>query len=331
MASAGSGLVWRWDGALRGLLYALPAAAVAPHDPSQSMSLAVGLLPAVAIGLPPTRRGRFAVLVVGVCAALSILAGSLLVQLPWLAVAGLFVLAVAAALLAARRRVGVLAMSLCLPLVGAGLSYDDVSSALGVTALIACGSLYAYLLSLPWPLPTQPPATAPTATAPRPPLDRDHALDYGLRLGAAGAAAAACGLALAPTHPGWPVVAALMVMRPVADMQRLRSVGRVLSVLVGGVAALLLLRADPPNPVYGLAVLLAIVAATATQASRWYVLPAVPTFLVLLLLLHTDPAQAHGRFNERVGATVVGVALAYLFGLLLPRWTRRRRVSPPRA
>jgi len=75
-------------------------------------------------------------------------------------------------------------------------------------------------------------------------------LGYGLRFGAAGASAAAIGFALGLEHVGWATAACLLVMRPAAEMQRLRSVGR-------------------------------IAAAAATRAGRWYVTPAFTTFLVL--------------------------------------------------
>ena len=315
------GVVWHWSAAVRGALYALPAGLAALHDPGRGIALAIGVLPAAAIGLLPTRRARPVVLLAGLSVALPMVLGSLLVQVRWVAVVGVFVLAVAAAQLAARRRFGALVLTLCLPMVGVGFSYTDIASALGFTLLILLGSVYACLLSLLWPEHPAP----PRPEADHRPLAPAQAPDYGLRLGAAGATAAACGLALAPTHPGWPVAAALLVMRPTVEMQRLRSVGRLLSVLVGGVAALLLLRSAPPHWAYGCAAVAAITVGAATQGSRWYVLPAVPTFLVLLLLLHTDPAQAHGRFDERVGATLVGVALAYLFGLLLPRLLHRAR------
>ena len=73
-----------------------------------------------------------------------------------------------------------------------------------------------------------------------------------------------------------------------------------------------------------LTVLVLCYAAVSGLVRRWYLAPAYTSLLVLLMLLHADPAQAHGRFNERVTASVVGVALAYLFGLLLPRLTDRR-------
>jgi uncharacterized membrane protein YccC len=142
------------------------------------------------------------------------------------------------------------------------------------------------------------------------------ALDYGMRLGCAGAAATALGLAWAPTHPGWTPAAALLVMRPGRDMQKLRSQGRLLSVLIGGLAAASLVHAQPPNFGYALVLTAALAAATATQRSRWYVLPAFSTFIVLLLLAAGDPGDVQARFAERMLATVVGVGLACVFGVL---------------
>ncbi|MEW2518420.1 FUSC family protein [Actinacidiphila alni] len=310
--------MWSWGAFARGAVYAVPGALVALRDPGAGLALTVGVLPAALVGLPARRRARFAAVLVGVCTGLPMVLGSLLVQVRWLAVPGIFLLAYAAAVLAARRRAGVLLMSLGLPMAGAGLSYDDVSEALGIAGLIVAGSAYAWLVSLLWP------GTPPVRRTP-PPLQTPRAARaYGLRLGAAGAAAAACGLALAPTHPGWPVVAALIVMRPQPQMQQLRSVGRVLSVLVGGAVALLLLHADPPHWAYAVTAAGTLALAAATQGSRWYLTPAYSTVLVLLLLLHADPAQAPQRADERFWATVTGVALAYVFGLRLPPRSTRR-------
>ncbi|WP_030268114.1 hypothetical protein [Streptomyces sp. NRRL B-24484] len=44
----------------------------------------------------------------------------------------------------------------------------------------------------------------------------------------------------------------------------------------------------------------------------------------LLLLLQSGPAQAEGRTAERVGATLLGVAIAYVFG----PWRPARRSRP---
>ncbi len=108
-------------------------------------------------------------------------------------------------------------------------------------------------------------------------------------------------------------------------MQRLRSAGRIVAVAVGAAAAILLVHAEPADGWFALAVLAAVAAAAATRAGRWYVTPAFTTFLVFLLLLAGDPQDSASRFNERLGETVLGVGLAYLFGLALPALEARRR------
>jgi uncharacterized membrane protein YccC len=117
-------------------------------------------------------------------------------------------------------------------------------------------------------------------------------------------------------------------MRPAADMQRLRSAGRVVAVAVGAFAGVTLARAGAPAIVYSVAVVAAVAAAAATRRSRWYVTAAFTTFLVFLLLLDARPQDAGSRFNERLLETPLGVGLAYLFGLLLPALHERSR---PRA
>ena len=63
----------------------------------------------------------------------------------------------------------------------------------------------------------------------------------------------------------------------------------------------------------------------ATRPSRWYVTPTFTTFIAISLLLYANPADAQSRFNERVGETLLGVALAYVFGLLVPWLATRLR------
>ena len=71
----------------------------------------------------------------------------------------------------------------------------------------------------------------------------------------------------------------------------------------------------------------AVVGAGATHRSRWYVTPAFTTFLMFLLLLYGRPQDAASRFSERVLETLLGVGIAYVFGLGLPALARRRRTS----
>jgi len=169
--------------------------------------------------------------------------------------------------------------------------------------------------------PERPP---PTRRA-TPPPGAKPTLGYGVRLGAAGATAAAIGFILDLEHVGWACAAALLVMRPSADMQRLRSAGRILAVAIGALAGAGLVRLHPPAVIYSVALIAAIAGAGATRHSRWYVTAAFTTFLVFLLLLYSDPQTATKRFSERLLETVLGVAIAYIYGLALPALVRRRR------
>ena len=126
-------------------------------------------------------------------------------------------------------------------------------------------------------------------------------------------------------------------MRPTAEMQRLRSVGRIVAVASGALAGIALVRMSPPAAVYSVAVIATVAGAAGTHRSRWYVTPAFTTFLVFLLLLYAQPETAASRFNERLLETLLGVGLAYAYGLALPALRQRRHSStdqpdrPPRS
>jgi hypothetical protein len=308
------GIVWDRAQAALGAVYALPAAVAMLSDPPTGLALAVGVLPAAIVGLAPTRRARRAVVVLGTLIGVPLFLGSLLANVPWLAVAALGGLGVAAAWLAARSRFGFIAMTLSLPMMGVGLSYTDIGQSAGLAGLMIAGSIYACLVSMLWPERAQggarPPAVPPT-------------LEYGVRLGAAGATAAAIGFLAGLEHVGWACAAALLVMRPSEEMQRLRSVGRIAAVAAGALAAIALVRIHPPVAVYSAAAILAVGGAAATNRSRWYVTSAFTTFLVFLLLLYATPEDAGRRFDERLGETLLGVAIAYVFGLAIPALRRR--------
>lgn len=303
------GLVWDQSAAVLGAVYALPGAVVSLSDRSRGLALAVGVLPAAIAGLMPTRRGRVAIVVLGTSIGVPMFIGGLLANVPVLAVLAIAGLGVVSALLAARSRLGQIAMTLSLPMVGIGLSYSNLGKAASLAGLMVLGSVFACLVSMLWP----EHAAAPSSRAgPKP------TLGYGVRLGAAGATAAAIGFLLDLEHVGWACAAALLVMRPAAEMQRLRSVGRILAVAVGALAAIVIVRLGPSAWVYSLAALAAVAGAAATHRSRWYVTPAFTTFLVFLLLLYSRPQDAASRFNERVVETLLGVGIAYAFGLGLP-------------
>ena len=315
--------MWEWPAAAVGAAYAVPAAVVVLNDPSRGFGLAVSVLPAAVVGVLPRRRGRLAVVVLGACVGVPIFLGGLLAGVPVLAVAAIGALGVGSALLAARFRFGSLAMSLSLPMVGVGLSYPDVGNAAGIAGLIVLGSMWACAISMLWP--ECPPAAQRRPRPGQAPGQAGPTLDYGIRLGAAGATAAAIGFLLNLDHVGWACAAALLVMRPAAEMQRLRSAGRIISVAIGALVAVVLVHLGPPAWLYSLATLAAIAGAGAMHRSRWYVVPAFTTFLVFLLLLYADPQDAASRFGERLLETLLGVAIAYLFGLVLPPPARRAK------
>jgi hypothetical protein len=108
-------------------------------------------------------------------------------------------------------------------------------------------------------------------------------------------------------------------MRPAPEMQRLRSVGRILAVATGALAAIALVRVGPLAAVYGVAANAPVAGAAGTHRSRWYVTPAFTSFLVFLLLLHGHPEDAAARFGERLLETLLGVGIAYAFAWRSPR------------
>ena len=67
--------------------------------------------------------------------------------------------------------------------------------------------------------------------------------------------------------------------------------------------------------------------AAATRRSRWYVTAFFSTFIVITLVIYADPGTATSRFNERMLGTLLGVAIAYCFGLLVPAVIARARMS----
>lgn len=101
--------------------------------------------------------------------------------------------------------------------------------------------------------------------------------------------------------------------------------GRVVAVILGALAAALMLRIAPPNGVYAAIAVLVVASAAATAGSRWYITSGFTTFFVFLMLLFDRPGETTQKFNERVGETILGVGLAYLFGWALPWLIRRAR------
>lgn len=321
--AARAGVTWRWSRFGLGVLYAVPAIAVAPFDPAVALALSIGVLPAAVVGLPARRRARSAIPVLGTLVALGLLLGATLALVPVLAVLAVAVLAVLASMLAARERAGQLALTLVLPMVGIGLSFPLSTTTVLLAGAIVAGSVYAWLIALLWPeheAGVRAAASMPKGRA---------LLMYGALLGLAAATAAAIGFATGVEHVGWATGAVLLVMRPVRCQLVLRSVGRAASVLVGALVAAGFALLSPSGAAIGLAIGIVVGCLGAVQESRWYVAPAFTTFLVLTLLLSTSSEPPTARFLERTLETLLGVALALFFGALIPALLAIRR--PTRA
>ncbi|MGB4777315.1 FUSC family protein [Microbacterium sp.] len=312
-------IAWHWSFFVLGAIYALPAMIVIPFSPAAGLGLAVGVLPVAAFNLPRFRRGRRAILLVGCISGACFVVGSLLTQRPVLAVVAMFLLGVGFALWGRVRPAGRLAMALCLPLIGIGLSFDDVALAATVAGLMVLGAAYAWGIAMLWPehqVPLPVRDSEPT---------RQEMLLYGVLLGGAAATATAIGYALQLEHVGWVTGAALMVMRPVREQLILRSVSRSAAVVVGAFAAASFALLTPSPLAIAVAIGLVIAALSATQASRWYIAPAFTTFVALTLILQAPGERPGMRFVERTVETAIGVGVALVFGALIPALIRLRR------
>jgi hypothetical protein len=320
------GVAWDWRSAAFGaVISSVAAIVIALGHIEAGLGLMIGAIPAAIAGLPPRRSDRRKVLVVGILFGLSQILGSILAQWTPVAVVGMFLLGLGAALLTTRSAMGWVVLTLCLPLAGIGLTYKGLAESAGVSFLFVLGSAIAFIGALCFPE-----YDAPSRADP-PLLGMRAARDYGVRLGLAAAVGTAIGLHYGADHTGWIVGSTLLVMRPSEEMLHLRGAGRALSVFAGGVIAAWLLTLDLSPVAIAIVGAGAIVAMAATNASRWYVTPAFTTFLILWSLLH-DQATAENikfRFSERVIETLLGIGIAYFFGLLVPTLLRRRTDRAP--
>lgn len=317
------GVVWSWADAVRGLVYSIPAVVVTARDPAAGVPLALGVIPACLLPLPGPRRARALVAVVGAVCGASLFAGGALAHLPTVVTAlALVGVVLIASVASAGRRGGMLLLVLAAPLTAVGLSFDDWRTALGAALLLTGAAVYAWLVSLLWP--ARAAAARPPATLP----PRATMVGYGLLLGAGAAIAYLVAAGLDLDHPGWAPAACLLVARPDPGLLRSRAVGRAVAVAVGAFAGAAVVWADLRPLVLAALAAAVVTAAAATRTSRWYVTSAFTTFLVFVMLLQAHPEETTQKVGERVGETLLGVALALTFGIGLPAIASRTR--PPR-
>ncbi len=67
-----------------------------------------------------------------------------------------------------------------------------------------------------------------------------------------------------------------------------------------------------------------VAAIVATRTSRWYVTPAGTAILVMLLIGVSAPDELRYALLERFGEALLGVALAYVFGVAVPFLLNKR-------
>lgn len=125
-----------------------------------------------------------------------------------------------------------MALSVILPLTAIGLTYQGIADSAKVAGLMILGAIGSYIWALVLPeyegdVPQQPQMTPAEAKR------------YGLVLGVAGAVSTLVAFALDVDFVGWLVGSTLLVIRPTWDLLSARGIGRVISVIVGGVAAAL--------------------------------------------------------------------------------------------
>jgi hypothetical protein len=300
-------LVWSWRNAAFGAVISTVAVIViVTGNVEDGLYLLIGAIPAAILGLPPHRKDRRKVIIIGALFAVSVMVGSILAQWAAVAVVGMFLMGLGAALLATRKELGYAVLTICLPLAATGLTYDGLDESVGVSALFVIGSAIAFLGALCFPeYQAPPPAEPPLLTI-------------------AAALATAIGFSFGAEHTGWIVISTLLVMRPTDDMMKLRSAGRAISVFIGAVVAAWLLTQDLSPAAIAVVGAGAIISAAATNASRWYITPAFTTFLILWCVLYANNTSQNitHRSTERVFDTLLGVGIAYFFGLVVPKLIR---------
>src|SRR5215218_498848 len=172
-----SNVAWNWRNAAFGAVISSVAATVIAFGHIETgLGLLIGAIPAAIVGLRPRRRDRRRVLIVGILFGASQMFGSILAQWTPVAVVGMFLFGLEAALLTTRSAIGWVVLTLCLPLAGIGLTYTGLAESAGVSFLFILGSAIAFIGALCFPEHEAPSQQDP------PLLGIRVARDYGVRL-----------------------------------------------------------------------------------------------------------------------------------------------------
>ncbi len=310
-------ITWNWSEALRGAVCALPAAVVLlAVDVNLGIVFAIGVLPVAMIGVLPSHKQRLRALLLGIAFAVVYFLGNVVSQIPLAAVVALFGVSYGGVVLASERPIGRVVLGVVLPALAVGLSTAP-SSGWIVGLCMIFGALWATGATMLWP------ERGASATQPPPTPDRQRTRTYALLLAGAASFALLLGYVFGFRHLGWTPAAVVLVMRPLPDLLTSRGVGRVLATLTGVVYAWLVVQYGPSELLLAITVVAIVAAILATRGSRWYVASAGTAALVMLLVGESTPDTLGYTLTERLGETLLGVALAYLFGVAVPLVLKR--------
>ena len=107
-------LIWSWRNVrFTAVIAAIPVIIIATGHVEAGLSLLLGALPASIMGLPPTRKQRLKIIVVGILIGVFLMLGSFMAQWAIVAIPGMFLLAFGAALLLSRRSLSTIALTIC--------------------------------------------------------------------------------------------------------------------------------------------------------------------------------------------------------------------------
>jgi hypothetical protein len=278
---------------------------------------AIGVLPVALLGVLPSRKQRLQGLLLGIAFAVMFFLGGVVSQIPLVAVVVLFGVAYGAAMLASKRPIGRVVLGLMLPALVIGLSS---AGALGliVSLFLLAGSLWATAVTMLWP------ERSASIGQLAPAADRYQTQLYALLLASAASLALLLGYVFGFRHLGWAPATVVLVMRPQPDLLTSRGVGRVLAILAGLVFAWLTIRYQPPDLTLAVMIIGVVAAIVATRTSRWYVTPAGTAILVMLLIGVSAPDELRYAMLDRFSEVLLGVVLAYVFGVAIPFVLSRR-------
>jgi uncharacterized membrane protein YccC len=150
---------------------------------------------------------------------------------------------------------------------------------------------------------------------------RAPAMRYAIRV----SLAMTCGLLLTfifPrfAHASWILLTTALIMRANYSVTRRRRADRVVGTLIGCILAAGLLAFVPTA--YILVIVAIAVGVSHAFGAVNYRVTAVSASISALLLLHFLQPAAQHVLAERIGDTLIGAALSYVFAFLLPSWER---------